>query len=68
MGSFSLTHILVLVIIIAIFMGPQRLPELGKSMGKAINGFKKGLNDEDEKPAPHSPTTEVPNKKDRSSP
>lgn len=51
MGSLSLTHILVIVIIAAILMGPQRLPELGKSVGKAIKGFKSGLNDADEKVA-----------------
>lgn len=38
-------HILLLVIIILIFFGPSRLPGLGKSVGEAIRGFKKGLDD-----------------------
>lgn len=48
MGQFSLTHLLLLLIIALIFFGPSRLPQLGKSMGKAIKGFKDGLSGEDE--------------------
>jgi sec-independent protein translocase protein TatA len=36
-------HILLLIIVILIFFGPSRLPGLGKSMGEAIRGFKKGM-------------------------
>lgn len=36
-------HLLALVIIVLVFFGPSRLPSLGKSMGEAIRGFKKGL-------------------------
>jgi sec-independent protein translocase protein TatA len=36
-------HILLLVIIILVFFGPSRLPSLGKSVGEAIRGFKKGM-------------------------
>jgi sec-independent protein translocase protein TatA len=34
---------ILLIGIILIFFGPSRLPGLGKSMGEAIRGFKKGL-------------------------
>jgi sec-independent protein translocase protein TatA len=37
-------HLLVLLAIILIFFGPSRLPTLGKSVGEAIRGFKKGIN------------------------
>ncbi|UXR63371.1 twin-arginine translocase TatA/TatE family subunit [Bdellovibrio bacteriovorus] len=47
MGEFSLTHILLLAVIFLIFFGPSRLPQLGQSMGKAIRGFKQGLNEID---------------------
>lgn len=36
-------HLLALVIIVLVFFGPSRLPGLGKSVGEAIRGFKKGL-------------------------
>lgn len=45
MGEFSLSHILILTLILLIFFGPSRLPALGQSIGKAIRGFKDGMND-----------------------
>lgn len=47
MGSLSLTHILLIAVIALIFFGPSRLPQLGQSLGKAIRGFKQGLNEID---------------------
>lgn len=47
MGEFSLTHILLLAVIALIFFGPSRLPQLGQGLGKAIRGFKQGLNEID---------------------
>lgn len=47
MGQFSLPHLLILVLILLIFFGPSRLPQLGQSIGKAIKGFKDGLNELD---------------------
>lgn len=41
----SFMHILIVVgIFVLLFMGPKRLPNMGKSLGEAIRGFKKGLN------------------------
>jgi sec-independent protein translocase protein TatA len=45
MGEFSLSHMLILALILLIFFGPSRLPALGQSLGKAIRGFKEGLNE-----------------------
>lgn len=36
------------LLIVVLFFGPSKLPELGKSLGKAIGAFKKGLKDGDE--------------------
>ena len=38
--------IIVLIIVLVIF-GPKNLPKLGKMFGKTINGFKKGMEDEE---------------------
>ncbi len=43
MGEFSLSHILLVAGILLLFFGPSKLPGLGKSMGEAIRGFKKGM-------------------------
>ena len=48
MGGFSLWHMLILLTIVLLIFGPSRLGDLGKSMGEAIRGFKKGLNEEPE--------------------
>ena len=47
MGGFSILHLILVLVIVLVFFGPSRLPGLGKSLGEAIRGFKKGL-DSDE--------------------
>ena len=42
--GLSAFHVLALLVIVLIFFGPSRLPGLGKSVGEAIRGFKKGMN------------------------
>jgi TatA/E family protein of Tat protein translocase len=48
MGGLSITHLILLAIIVLVFFGPSRLPGLGKSLGEAIRGFKKGIGGEEE--------------------
>ncbi len=48
MGSISLTHILLFALVLTIFFGPKRVPQLGQSLGKAIRDFKKGLHGDDD--------------------
>lgn len=47
MGQLSLPHLILIIIVLLIFFGPSRLPQLGQSLGKAIRGFKEGLNEVD---------------------
>ena len=46
--NLGMTEILLILAIALLFFGPSRLPGLGKSMGEAIRGFKKGLDGQDE--------------------
>lgn len=41
--GFGATEIILVLIIVLVLFGPSRLPGLGKSIGEAIRGFKKGL-------------------------
>ena len=41
--GMSAWHLIILLVIVLIFFGPSRLPGLGKSIGEAIRGFKKGM-------------------------
>ena len=43
----SIWQILIVVAVVVLLFGARRLPELGKSLGEAINGFKKGLSSDD---------------------
>jgi len=40
-------QILIVLGILLLFFGPSRLEKLGPALGKAIRGFKKGLDDPD---------------------
>ncbi|MGH1467799.1 MAG: twin-arginine translocase TatA/TatE family subunit [Bdellovibrionales bacterium] len=37
----------VVLVIVLVLFGPKRLPGLGKSMGEAIRGFKKGITEDE---------------------
>lgn len=41
MGNLGLSEMLLIGLALLIFFGPARLPELGKSIGKGIQEFKK---------------------------
>ncbi len=43
MFGLGLPEMLVVLVIGLLFFGPSKLPSLGKSLGEAIKGFKKGL-------------------------
>lgn len=43
------SHLFILAVIVAILvLGPAKLPQLGRGLGDAIRGFKKGMAGEDE--------------------
>ena len=45
LADLSIWHILILVGVIMLFFGTKRIPEIGKSIGKGIQEFKRGLQD-----------------------
>ncbi len=49
MPSIGLPELIIIAVIVLIFFGPGRLPELGSSMGKAVRGFRKSMSDPAEK-------------------
>ena len=48
----SFWQILIVVVIVLFIFGPKRIPGLGKSLGEAIRGFRKGISgDKDDEPS-----------------
>ena len=51
MGSFSLWHWLIVLVVVVLVFGTKRLKNVGHDLGEAIKGFKKGVNDDTSPPA-----------------
>jgi len=49
-GSIGMPELIVIFVVALVVFGPSKLPELGKSLGEAIRGFKKAFHDEEKVP------------------
>lgn len=45
MGSFSIWHWLIVLLIIALVFGTKKLRNMGSDLGGAVKGFKEGMRD-----------------------
>lgn len=50
MGSFSIWHWLVVLLIVVLIFGTKKLTNIGRDLGGAVKGFKDGMKEEDAKP------------------
>ncbi|PIX59939.1 MAG: twin-arginine translocase subunit TatA [Lysobacterales bacterium CG_4_10_14_3_um_filter_64_11] len=44
-------QLLIILVIVLLIFGTKRLKNVGSDLGEAIKGFKKGMNDAEDKPA-----------------
>ena len=44
-GSIGMPELIIILVIALIIFGPRKLPELGKSLGRSINEFKRASAD-----------------------
>ena len=51
MGSFSIWHWLIVLVIVALVFGTKKLRNMGEDLGGAVKGFKKGMADANSEPA-----------------
>ena len=65
MGSFSMWHWLIVLVIVLLLFGRGKIPELMGDVAKGIKSFKKGMNDEDDADRPEMGRT-VEHKADES--
>ncbi len=47
MGSLSIGHWLVVLLIVVLVFGTKRLKNVGKDLGEAVKGFKQGVHADD---------------------
>lgn len=62
MGSFSIWHWLIVLLIVVMVFGTKKLKNIGSDLGGAVKGFKDGMKDgatPDEKPS--APAQQVAN-------
>jgi sec-independent protein translocase protein TatA len=59
MGSFSIWHWLVVLLIIVLIFGTKKLKNIGSDLGGAVKGFKEGMKDGSAPDAPAPPASQV---------
>jgi len=60
MGSFSVWHWLIVLLIVVLIFGTKKLKNIGSDLGGAVKGFKDGVRDGTASPAdPTAPTQRV---------
>ena len=60
MGSFSLIHWVIVLIVVLLLFGRGRVSEIMGDFGKGIKSFKQGLNEEAAPSQPVAPTAQIP--------
>jgi sec-independent protein translocase protein TatA len=58
MGSLSIWHWLIVLVVVVLIFGTKKLRNLGSDLGNAVRGFKDGMKSEEEKAA--ASKTEIP--------
>ncbi len=51
MGSWSIWHWMVVLLIVLLVFGTKKLRNIGTDLGGAVRGFKEGMRDAGDKPA-----------------
>jgi len=55
MGSLSIWHWLIVLVIVMLIFGTKKLRNMGTDLGGAVRGFKDGMREGGEKPADPAP-------------
>jgi sec-independent protein translocase protein TatA len=49
MGSFSIWHWLIVLVVVVLIFGTKKLGNVGKDLGNAVKGFKEGMKTDEPK-------------------
>ncbi len=50
MGTFSIWHWLIVLVVVVLVFGTKKLGNLGSDLGKAVKGFKDGVKTDEDEP------------------
>ena len=53
MGNIGIGELVVILLILLLVFGAKRLPEIGRSLGRTVSEFKKGMNEAHHDKEPH---------------
>lgn len=59
MGSFSIWHWLIVLVVVVLIFGTKKLKNVGSDLGAAVKGFKDGVRDGSSAEAPAPPQQQV---------
>ena len=59
MGSFSIWHWLIVLLIVVMVFGTKKLKNMGTDLGGAVKGFKDGMKDGSQPDTPVPPASQV---------
>ncbi|WP_198117851.1 Sec-independent protein translocase subunit TatA [Massilia rhizosphaerae] len=60
MGSMSIWHWLIVLVVVVVVFGTGKLRNAGPDLGKAIKGFKDGMKGEEDKPSGNASQPQQP--------
>ena len=59
MGTFSIWHWLIVLVVVVLIFGTKKLSNLGSDLGKAVKGFKEGVKTEGEEDVASTATAKL---------
>jgi sec-independent protein translocase protein TatA len=62
-GILQPTHLILILLVALVVLGPKRLPDAGRALGQGLNEFKNsiaGHRDDDKPPSPRIPASRDP--------
>lgn len=59
MGSFSIMHWLIVLAVVVLIFGTKKLGHVGSDLGKAVKGFKDGMNGKTEDGMKRLPSSNI---------
>jgi sec-independent protein translocase protein TatA len=64
-GSLGAPELIMIFVVALLVFGPSKLPELGKSLGEAIRGFKKAIDNAEATPTENASSLHDPKDSNR---